>query len=73
MSQKKQQSTDPEILGELAALRRAAMAARRLAKATGTPLYVMKNGQIVDLMAGNGKRREKKVGNGRRRIVGNPR
>jgi len=59
MSQKGRQSTDPEIQGELAALRRAALAARRLAKATGTPLYVIKNGRIVDLTVGNGKRRKR--------------
>jgi len=42
-------STAPDILGSLPAMRRAARAARRLAEATGTPLYVMKKGQIVDL------------------------
>jgi hypothetical protein len=59
VKQKEKPSTDPDILGSLPALRRAALAARRLAKATGTPLYVMKNGRIVNLMAGNGKRRKK--------------
>jgi hypothetical protein len=44
-------STDPDILGSLPAMKRAARAARRLAEATGTPLYVMKNGRIVDLNA----------------------
>ena len=44
-------STDPDILGSLPAMKRAAKAARRLAEATGTPLYVMKKGRIVDLNA----------------------
>lgn len=44
-------STDPDILGSLPALKRAAKAAQRLAEATGTPLYVMKKGRIVDLNA----------------------
>jgi hypothetical protein len=60
MSQERQQSADPEILGELAALRRAALAAKRLAKATGTPFYVMKNGRIVDLLASSRKRRKRR-------------
>jgi len=59
MSQKKMQSTDPDIRASLPALRRAAQAARKLAKATGTPVYVMKKGRVVDLNAGNGKQRRK--------------
>ena len=42
-------STDPDIVGSWAALRRAARRALRLAQATNTPLYVMKNGRIVNL------------------------
>lgn len=42
-------SVDAEIEGELAALRRAARAARRLAEQTGTPFYVMRGGRIVNL------------------------
>jgi hypothetical protein len=56
MSAKKSQSTDPDLQGVLPALRRAAKAARKLAKAASTPLYVWKNGQIVDLNAGAAKR-----------------
>jgi len=44
-------STDPDILGSLPAMKRAARAARELAEATGTPLYVMNKGRIVDLNA----------------------
>jgi len=47
----KMSSTDPDILGSLPAMKRAAKAARRLAEATGTPLYVIKKGRIVDLNA----------------------
>jgi hypothetical protein len=35
----------------LAALRRSAKAARRLAEQTGTPCYVQKDGKIVDITA----------------------
>ena len=39
------------VEGELAALRRAARAARRLAEATGTPFYIWRDGRVVDLNA----------------------
>jgi hypothetical protein len=42
-------STDPEIRGVLAALRRSAARARRLAEATGTPLWVMRDGKIINI------------------------
>jgi hypothetical protein len=42
-------SADPDILGSYPALRRAAQAARRLAKKTGTPLYVFEGGRTVNL------------------------
>ncbi|MCE9590551.1 MAG: hypothetical protein K8S99_08510 [Planctomycetes bacterium] len=59
MSPKNMRSTDPDIRASLPALRRAAQAARKLAKATGTPVYVMKKGRVVDLNAGRGKQRRK--------------
>jgi len=40
---------DADIRGELAALRRAARAAKKLARQTKTPLHVWKNGRIVNL------------------------
>ena len=52
MRQKKMCSTDPDIRGSFAALRRAARAARKLSIATGTPFYVVKKGRVVDLNAG---------------------
>ena len=55
----KMKSKDADIRGSLPALRRAARAARRLARATGTPFYVLKAGRVVDLnrRAAKGKRR----------------
>jgi len=43
------QSKDPDIVGSLPALRRAARAARKLAKRTGTPLYIFRDGRVVDI------------------------
>jgi len=45
----KSHTSDPDILGSLPAMLRAARKARKLAYATGTPFYVMKNGKIVNL------------------------
>jgi hypothetical protein len=45
----KTESTDPEIAAITRALRRASDRALRLAKATRTPFWVMKNGRIVNL------------------------
>ena len=38
---------DPDIRGVEPALQRAALAARRIAKITGTPLVIWKDGKIV--------------------------
>ncbi len=54
------QSKDPDIVGSLPALRRAARAARKLAKRTGTPLYIFRDGRVVDINPL--KRRRKKSG-----------
>lgn len=56
-----QNSTDPDIRGSLPAMKRAARRAKKLAKATGTPVYVLKNGRVVDLNPRRGKRRRKKT------------
>jgi hypothetical protein len=51
-------SQSREIKDTLRALRRAARRALELGIATGTPVYVMRNGKIVDLtkdQPGNGK------------------
>ncbi|HOI56412.1 MAG TPA: hypothetical protein PLP01_14285 [Phycisphaerae bacterium] len=42
-------SSDPDIRASWPALLRAARRAQRLALATGTPLYVLKNGKVVNL------------------------
>ena len=46
--------------GADAALRRAAKKARELSERTGTPLWVMKDGKIVDLLASKRKPRRGK-------------
>ena len=59
------ESTNPDILGSFAALRRAAKAAHKLAKETGTPLYVWQKGRVVNLNPVRRKRatsRRRKVG-----------
>jgi len=58
---KKMTTTDPEIAGITRALRRASNRALRLAKATGTPFWVVKNGRLVNLNA-DAKRRRKSRG-----------
>jgi hypothetical protein len=50
------ESKDPDIRGSLPALKRAARRALELGLKTGTPVWVMKNGRIVDLT--RGKRRK---------------
>ena len=52
MNSKNCHSRDPDIIGSMKALERAARAARRLSIATGTPFLVMKAGKIVDLNRG---------------------
>jgi hypothetical protein len=43
---------DPDIRGAEPALQRAALAARRIARITGTPLVIWKDGKIVRLPLG---------------------
>jgi hypothetical protein len=49
MTQKTHGSKDPDILASYEALRRAARRALELGLQTGTPVYVLRRGQIVDL------------------------
>jgi hypothetical protein len=42
-------SKDPDILASMKALRRAAKRALELGRQTGTPVYVLKQGKIVDI------------------------
>ena len=46
---KKMQSIDPDFVGVLPALKRAAQDALKLGIQTRTPVYVMKNGKIVNI------------------------
>jgi len=55
-------STDLDIIGSYAALRRAAKRALQIGLETGTPVYVLEDGKIVDLTKRcqrKGKRRER--------------
>jgi hypothetical protein len=49
MNKKLMQSKDPDIAGIDAALRRAAQRALQIGLETGTPVYVLEDGKIVDL------------------------
>lgn len=49
MTKKLLNSTDPDIVGSFAALRRAAKRALQIGLDTNTPVYVLENGRIVDL------------------------
>jgi mRNA degradation ribonuclease J1/J2 len=49
MSKKLMRSKDPDIIASYAALRRAAKRALQIGLETGTPVYVLENGEIVDL------------------------
>ncbi len=49
MNAKSKNSQNPDVLASSKALRRAAKRAYELGKKTGTPVYVLRNGKIVDL------------------------
>jgi hypothetical protein len=49
-------SKDPDILASANALRRAAKRALELGRQTGTPVYVIKRGKIVDIAKKEGNR-----------------
>jgi len=49
MSKKAMASKDPDIIASEAALRRAAKRALQIGLETGTPVYVLEDGKIVDL------------------------
>jgi len=50
---------DPDLLGVLPALKRAAKRALREGLETGTPVWVIKDGKMVDLTREHPKRRNK--------------
>jgi hypothetical protein len=49
MTKESMKSKDPDIIAPYAALRRAAKRALQIGLETGTPVYVLIDGQIVDL------------------------
>ena len=49
MKQEEKVPRDPDIRASLKALRRAARRALELGMRTGTPVYVLQNGKIIDL------------------------
>jgi len=49
MKQEEKAPKDPDIRASLKALRRAARRALELGTRTGTPVYVLQNGNIIDL------------------------
>jgi hypothetical protein len=54
-------SKDPDILASAKALRRAARRAMKLGVQTGTPVYVLQGGRIIDLTR-NKRMRTRKTG-----------
>lgn len=64
MTRNQHGSKDPDIIASEAALRRAARRALQIGLETGTPVYVIKNGRIVDLT--KEKRRKTKARQERR-------
>ena len=57
MTNKLQGTRDPDIQGSLNALRRAAKRALELGLKTGTPVWVIKDGRMVDLTRARKARR----------------
>jgi hypothetical protein len=53
-------SNDPDIIASEKALRRAARRALEIGLQTGTPVYVMKRGKIVDLTKEHRRKRKRK-------------
>jgi len=56
MTRSTKPSKDPDILSSAKALRRAAKRALELGRQTGTPVYVLKQGKIVDIAGKEGNR-----------------
>lgn len=60
MSRRRSLHKDADIIRSEAALRRAARRAHELGKRTGTPVYVLRDGKIVDLTQENDHQVESK-------------
>ncbi len=63
MTKTKMNSKDPDIIASEKALRRAARRALQLGLQTGTPVYVMENGKIVDLTKQTCRKPRRKTNN----------
>jgi hypothetical protein len=59
MSKESHGSKDPDIIASEAALRRAAKRALQIGLETGTPVYVLEEGKIVDLTKRYRRRRKR--------------
>ena len=60
MTRKANGSSDPDILSSFAALRRAAKRALKEGLETGTPVWVIKDGHMVDLARGKRRKARRK-------------
>ena len=65
MDSQPQGHRDQDMEGVEAALRRAARRARELGEQTGTPVYVVRDGKIVDLTAENRLKKAQESGQGK--------
>ena len=61
MTRSTKPSKDPDILASAKALRRAAKRALELGRQTCTPVYVLKQGKIVDIAGKEGTRGKNRV------------
>ncbi len=59
MTKRTHGSKDPDIVASEAALRRAAKRALQIGLETGTPVYVLEDGKIVDLTKRQRRRRKR--------------
>jgi len=71
MTRKTIGTKDPDILNSMAALRRAARRALREGLETGTPVWVIKEGRMVDLTRGKRRKARRLGGGGKRRAESN--
>jgi hypothetical protein len=60
MKQEAMQSKNPDIIASIKALRRAARRALEIGLATGTPVWVIKNGKMVDLTKEKSKKAKRR-------------
>jgi len=61
MGKRRMNSKDPDIIGSYAALRRAAKRALQIGLETGTPVYVLEDGKIVDLTKRQRRKRKRQT------------